>query len=165
MANMSKTYLLPYLKDYIDLEYLKKLENTYIFYNGEYKFCMQYEFSGKKGFTDYEARLMSNEYFVEAVDISKTQVIYVFDFPEELLPIVEIFIEGRYSYLPEKEKIKRFLSENFRIDASHRIFHILDRTQMLRKMMEDQLGVEIPEELDLADPPDIDSEEFKNKRQ
>lgn len=163
MANKSKTYLLPYLQDYIDLKFIKKIEDTYIFYNGEYKFCMKYEFSGKKDFTDYEEELMTNEYFVEAIDISKTQVLYVFDFPEELFPVVELFIEGRYSYLPKKEKIKEFLSENFQIDSSHKIFHILDRTTVLRSLMEDKLGVEIPEELDLAEKPDINNEEFNTK--
>lgn len=160
MANKSKTYLLPYLQDYIDIRFVKKLENTYIFYKQEYKFCMQYEFSGKKEFTDYETELMTNEYFVEAVDISKTQVLYVFDIPEELMPVVELFIEGRYSYLPKKEKIKGFLVDKFHLELSHRIFHILDRSSMLRSAMEETLGVEIDERMDLADPPNIETEEF-----
>lgn len=160
MANMSKTYLLPYIHDYVPLKFLKQLENTYIFYNKEYKFCMQYEFSGKKEFTDYETALMTNDYFIEAIDISKTQVLYVFDFPEELFEIVELFIEGKYSYLPEKNKIKKFLMDKFHLGLSHRIFHILDRTEELRALMEDTLGVEIDDRLDLADPPDIRTEEF-----
>ena len=161
---MSKTYLLPYLQDYIELKFLDKLENTYIFYEKEYKFCMQYEFSGKKEFTDYETALMTSEYFVEAVDISKTQVLYVFDFPEELLPIVELFIEGRYSYLPKKEKIKEFLRDKFRVEPSHKIFHILDRSEKLRVAMEESLGVMIDKKMDLADPPDIGTEEFNSNK-
>lgn len=163
MANMSKTYLLPYMHDYLDIKFLDKLEQTYIFYEHEYKFCMQYEFSGKKEFIDYETAIMRNEYFVEALDISKTQVLYVFDFPEELLPVVELFIEGRYSYLPNKEKVKQFLQEKFRLEAGHRIFHILDRSIMLREAMENALGVEIDERMDLADPPDIRTEEFNKQ--
>jgi hypothetical protein len=163
MANKSKTYFLPYMQDYIKLKFIRRIENTYMFFNGEYKFCIEYEFSGKKAFVDYEAALMGNEYFVEALDISKTHVLYVFELPEELYPVVELFIEGKYSYLPEKDKIKGFLAENFQIAPSHKIFHILDRTSELRRLMEDKLGVEIPEELDLTDPPNIENEEFNNK--
>lgn len=164
MANKSKTYVLPYMQEFIDLKFLSKLENTYIFYNKEYRFCMQYEFSGKKEFTDYETALMTNEYFVEAIDISKTQVLYVFDFPEKLFPILELFIEGRYSYLPEKEKLKAFLVEKFHIELSHRVLHILDRSSELRALMEDTLGVRINEDVDLADPPDTQTEEFNNTK-
>jgi hypothetical protein len=164
MANKSKTYLLPYMQDYIDLKYLDRLENTYVFYNAEYRFCMMYIFSGKKDFTDYEESLMRNEYFVEAVDVSTTHVLYVFDFPDELYPVVELFIQGRYSYLPKKDKIKEFLSENFQIDDSHKIFHILDRSSELRELMEEMLGVEIDEKQDLAEKPDIINEEFNTTK-
>jgi hypothetical protein len=160
MANKSKTYLLPYMADHIELSFIQRLKNTYILYNGVYQFCMEYEFTGKKVFTDYEASLVRNPLFVEMADIDKEHVVYVFDFPDEMFPIIDLFTKGRYSYLPDKGKIKRFLMANFGVKSDHRIFHILDRTVYLRSALEDTLGVAIPEELDLEDPPDLVNEQL-----
>lgn len=160
MANKSKTYLLPYMVEFIDLKFINKIVNTYIFYNREYTFCIEYEFSGKKDFVDYEADLMANEYFIESLDTSDTQVLYVFELPAEMYPVIELFIDGKYSYLPYKERIKEFLITHFGIDSSHRIMHILDRSEELRVMLENDLGIKLPPELDLAEKPDLLTEEF-----
>ena len=161
MANKSKTYLLPYVDDYIPIRYTKRLEDTYLFYEQEYKFCLLFKFSGTKEFLKYETELMGNEYFDKTVDIHPDKVLYVFDIPGELYEIIDLFLDGKYSYLPDKDKVKDFLVENFKISRNHRIFHILDRSQILREEMERKLKVTIPEELDLSDRPDIETEQFK----
>jgi hypothetical protein len=161
MANKSKTYLLPYMAEYIEVKFLTRLVNTYAFMNGEYKFCLLYDFSAKKVFMDYEESLTKNPYYVDSVDVSKEQVVYIFDYPEAMIPIVNQFMDGKYSYLPDKDTVKRYLMTNFGITTSHRIFHILDRTEYLRSKIEESLGLDpIPEHLDLEDPPDKDSEEI-----
>ena len=161
--NKSKTYFLPYMKDYIPLKFIDQLINTYMFYNKDYKFCLLYKFSGKKAYLDYEEELMQNEYFSETLDIDHDKVLYVFDMPTELFEIVDLFLEGKYSYLPFKDKIKQFLTYHFKLRKNHKIFHILDRSEILRKFLEEDLKVVIPEELDLSDPPDKQTEEFKLK--
>lgn len=160
MANTSKTYFLPYMSDYIPIKYPTKILNTYLFYENEYKFCLLYTFSGKKSFIDYETELMNNEYFYKAIDIHPDKILYVFDIPGELYEILDLFIQGKYSYLPRKEKIKEFLILNFNLTRDHKIFHILDRTDELKKQMEKELNIVIPEGLDLFDPPIIADEEF-----
>lgn len=161
MANKSKTYLLPYMASYIDIKFLSRLNNTYAIMNDEFKFCLRYDFSAKKVFMDYEESLTKNPYYVDAVDVTKEEVIYIFDYPEAVIPIVKLFMEGKYSYLPDKDIIKRYLMQHFGIQTSHRIFHILDRTVYLRSKIEESLGLDpIPEHLDLEDPPNKDIEEL-----
>lgn len=161
MANKSKTYLLPYIDDYIPIKYTGSLLDTYLFYQQDYKICLLFRFNGSKKFLDYETELMSNEYFDRIIDIHPDKVLYVFHTPEDLFSIINLFLEGKYSYLPEKDKIKDFLIDNFNLPENHRIFHILDRSEQLREQLEDRLKVKIPEDLDLAEPPEIEMEEFK----
>lgn len=163
MANKSKTYLLPYINDYIPIKYARFLENTYLFYEEEYKICLLYKFNGTKNFLKYEDLLMSNEYFYKTIDIYPDRVLYIFEVPDDLFSIIDLFLDGKYSKLPEKNKIKRFLIENFNLNKNHKIFHILDRSQILREQMEERLKVSIPVGLDLSDPPDKNTEEFKDK--
>ena len=164
MANKSKTYLLPYINDYIDLKFISQLQDTFLFYENDYKICLLYRFNGSKAFLRYEEVLMGNELFYKIIDIHPDKVLYVFDVPEELFKVIELFLDGKYSYLPDKDKIKRFLSINFNIPENHRIFHILDRSDILREQMELRLNTKIPEGLDLSDPPKVDREEFKEER-
>lgn len=161
MANKSKTYLLPYIGDYIPIDYTDRLEDTYLFFEKEYKICLLYDFKGSRAFLNYETTLMENEYFCKVLDIHPGKVLYVFDVPDELFKVIDLFLDGKYSYLPDKDKIKQFLMKNFKISDNHRIFHILDRSQDLRDEMEKELKVTIPEGLDLAEPPRIETEEFK----
>lgn len=160
-VNKSKTYVLPYMTDYIDLKFVQSIINTYLFYNGEYKFCILYKFSGKKEFTDYEDSLLSNPLFDTTVDVSTDQVLYVFDIPDDMYDIIETFIEGKYSRLPNKNKIKNFLIDHFNLSHNNIIFHVLDRSEVLREKIEGELNIEIDEELDLSDPPNVEAEEFK----
>lgn len=163
MANKSKTYLLPFINDYIPIKFITLLEDTYIFFKKDYKICLLYKFSGKKSFIDYETELMSNEYFEKAIDIGVDKVIYIFHVPDDLFSIIDLFLEGKYSYLPEKNKIKDFLISKFNLRPNHRIFHILDRTKILKDELETKLSAIIPEGQDLASPPDIHTEEFNRE--
>lgn len=160
-ANKSKTYIIPYINDFIPIKFTSLLVNSYLFYKKEYKICLLYKFSGKKGFTDYESELMANEYFIEAVDVDKDHVLYVFEVPDELYEIIDMFLEGKYSYLPNKNIVKDFLIDHFKLTKNHRIFHILDRSPELKEELEKELAVKIPDGVDLSSPPDILTEEFK----
>lgn len=162
-TNKSKTYFLPYMNEYIPIKHVSSILNTYLFYKEEYKFCILYKFSGKKSFLDYETELMTNEYYIETLDVDHDKVLYVFDVPSDMFAVIDLFLEGKYSYLPNKDKIKQFLKYHYKLPRNHRIFHILNRTEILKKDLEEDLGVTIPEGLDLSDPPNKMTEEFKLK--
>lgn len=160
-VNKSYSYLLYYINKYIPLKFIKEnLENTYIFYEDSYKICLLYKFSGKKIFTDYEFELENNRYYEKTIDVDKEKVVYVFTVPDELYEILEIFIEGKYSKLPEKEKLKDFLMKTFLLPKTDKIFHVLDKTPLLKSLLENNLNVKISDDLDLSDPPNINEEEF-----
>lgn len=154
----SKTYLLPYINDYIEIKFPGRLKNTYISFNNEYAFCLRYEYSGKKEFVNYERELENNKYYKSTYDINKKEVLYVFDIPEELFDIVDLFVSGKYSYMPNKEKVIGFLMKNFGLSLESKIVKILNRDEALKKEIEDQLNVKIPIGMDLSSPPDLDSE-------
>ena len=159
VSNKSKTYLLPFFNEYVPIKYPRKLINTFLFYENEYKFCLLYEFSGKRDFIKYESELCGSEFYYKTVDITD-KVLYVFDIPEDLYEIIDLFLSGKYSYLPNKDMIKEFIIDNFGVSANHRIFHILDRSEQLRDEMERKLNTRIPKNLDLSEAPDIKKEEF-----
>lgn len=160
-SNKSKTYILPYMAKYLNVKFVDKIIDTFCFYEDGYNFCLLYEFSGKRSFIDYEDELKNNELFVDSIDIGRDKVLYIFDYPDEIFDLLNLFFDGKYSYLPDIEIIKKFLTFHFKLRKNHRIFHILDRSELLRQSLEKELDIKIPLTLDLADPPDKETEVFK----
>ena len=93
ITNKSKTYLLPYINDFIPLKFVSSILNTYVFYKGEYRFCILYKFSGKKVFLDFEQELENNDHFIETLDVEHDKVLYVFDVPDELYNIFVNYLQ------------------------------------------------------------------------
>lgn len=160
----SKTYVLPYINKYINIKFIDRLVNTYLFFNNDYAFCLRYKFSGKKEFTEYEKQLEKSKYYKETVDINKEEVLYVFDIPDELFTVVDLYTSGKYSYLPEKELIIEFLITNFNLTLDNKIIKILNRDKGLREEIEEKLNVRISEDMDLSSPPNLELENFIFKR-
>jgi hypothetical protein len=158
--NKSKTYILYYIGKYIPIKFLDKLNNTYIFFNNEYKICLRYTYSGKLEFTKYEKELESNEYYESTIDITKSEVLYTFNVPLELLDVLDLFISGKYSYLPEQEELVDFLICNFGLTEESKIIRIIRRDNELREALEEELNTKIPKDLDLSSLPDLDNENF-----
>jgi len=159
--NKSKSYLLAYINQYIKIKYIAKLNNTYLFYNNEYAFCLRYEYSGKKEFTEYERELENNKYYKGTVDINKKEVLYIFDIPDELFETVDLYVSGKYSYLPNKELLINFLKKNFELTNDHKIIKIINRDIRLKHEIEENLNIKIPEGMDLSSLPDLECENFK----
>lgn len=160
-VNKSKTYILPFINEYIPLKFFKDIINTYLFYEDSYKFCIKYKFSGKKEFTDFERELERNPLYYKTIDINKNEVVYIFHIPIELMDIIDLFLEGKYSYIPRKEVINEFFINKFNLPLNNKISKILNRDEDLRQELEEQLNVTIPEGLDLSSPPIIEDEIFK----
>lgn len=158
--NKSKTYLLPYIDAYIPIKFFAQLKNTYVSFNNSYSFCLRYEYSAKKQFVDYERELEKNKYYKKTIDISKKEVLYVFDIPEDLFDVVDLYMSGKYSYLPQKEVVIGFLMKNFGLTIENKIIKILNRDEKLKEEIEDQLNVKIPDGMDLSSKPDVEDENF-----
>lgn len=162
ILNKSKTYFLPYFNQFVKIKFLERLENTYISYENEYAFCLRYTYSGKLDFTKYEGELQNNKYYRETIDISKTEVLYVFDIPDELFETLDLYVSGKYSYLPNKDIVIDFLIRNFGIDKENKIIKILNRDKQLKEELEYALNVKISDSIDLSSPPILDNENFDN---
>lgn len=156
----SKTYFLPYINEYIPIKFLSRLATTYISYDNSYAFCLRYEYSGKKEFTEYERELENNKYYKFTIDINKKEVLYVFEIPEELFDTLDLFVSGKYSYLPNKEFLINYLRTNFGLPSDHKIIKIINRDDTLRYEIEEQLNVRIPIQNDLSSPPDLSDENY-----
>lgn len=162
--NKSKTYLLPYIDEFIKIKFVDRLKNTYVFLNDEYKICLLYEYSAKKGFSDYEKELEENEYYNKTIDIDKKTVLYVFDIPLEIVDCVDLFLSGKISYMPRREIMISFLVKNFNIKQDNDLIKIIKRDPNYKIKLESELNVKIPEGLDLTSSPDIEDETFKYQK-
>lgn len=163
VSNKSKTYILPFINELLPIKFLNNLINTYIFYDGDYKFCMKYKFSGKLEFMNYEKEIENNPLYHSTVDINKSEVVYILNIPIELIDTVDLFIQGKYSYINNKEIINKFYIEKYHLPVNNKIWEILYRAESLRRKLEEELNVTICPEMDLSSPPDINNETFKIK--
>lgn len=160
-VNKSKTYLSYYINKYIPIEFHNKLKNTYIAFNDEYYYwCMLYEFSGKLDFTTYEEKLENNPYYVKTIDTDRTHVLYIFSIPEELNDVINLFVSGKYSKLPDRDDLIKYLVRTYNLPLNHDIVRILRKDPKLKERLENELDVIIDDDLDLSDLPDLDSENY-----
>lgn len=163
LPNKSKTYLLPYINEYVCIKFFEKLENTYISFNDEYKICLRYSYSGKKEFTEYEKELESNIYYEKTIDINKKEVLYIFNIPEELFSTLDLFVSGKYSYLPKKELLINFLIKNFGLTLNSKIIKVINRDEQIKRELEEELNVKIPDGQDLSSAPELEQENYYYK--
>ena len=154
--------MLPYINKYIDIKFIELLRNTYMFFNSEYSFCLRYTFLGNKQFADYERYLETNEYHVRTIDISKNEVLFVFRLPDELYSVADLFVSGKYSYMPDLPMVKEFLMNKFCLNREHVVMKVLDRSDDLKEAMEEKYRIKIPKGQDLASLPDCDHENFEH---
>lgn len=179
--NKSKTYLLPLLSEVVefDLKYYSYLKNTFIFDKDDiYKDCIfiLHDFSFKNPeFTLYEHKLIDNPYFVDLIDISNTEVLYIYKFPEEYLHEYNQFKKGNYSKfgIDAKELILEFWTAiyNNNVNAVSflvKIKQILFKDKKLKKKIEEELSsknhkVIISDDAELTDPINEEYETFDIK--
>jgi hypothetical protein len=171
--NKSKTYLLPLLSELVefDRKFFDNLRNVFIADDlDRYKNCIYilHDFSFRNPeFTKYENKLTQSEYFVDLIDIDD-QVLYVFKFPEEYMHEYNKFKEGKYSHfgLDAKELILDFYTSIFQgnlnaVNFLLKLKQILFKDKKLKKQIEENLGVSLPDDAELTDLIDMETETFK----
>jgi predicted phage-related endonuclease len=143
----------------LDIAFFSSLKNTYLFYEGDRKVCFLYKYLGNKKFGEYEKMLENSPYYHKTIDVSNDKVLYVMDIPEELEDIIETFLEGKYSKLPNPEELICFLKFHYGADENSRIVRIIRKDHKLKKEIEELIGQSIGD-LDLASIPDCNKENF-----
>lgn len=162
VLNKSKTYLLYYFSETIGVKFFNLLKNTYLYYEGEKKICFLYKYSGSKKFSEFERSLEKNENYVKTIDVSSDKVLYIMNVPEGLDHVIDLFLRGKYSELPEREELIFFLKSNFGLSDESKIIRVVNKDPILKDQIEKTIGQSIGD-LDLASVPEFDKENFTKK--
>lgn len=173
--NKSKTYLLPLLAEVVDMDvkFFNHLVNTYIFDDmDKYPGCffILHDFSFKNpAFTAYEHKLTDNQYFVDLIDIND-QVLYIFKFPEEYTEEYLHFVNGKYSKFGEdaKKVILAYYTKIYQgnlnaVNFLLKLKQILFKEPILKKKLEEELGVKLSSDAELTDVIEVKDETFNIK--
>ncbi len=120
--------------------------------------ALLYRFCGDAEFTRFEAALEQFRNFKYKIDTDPYHVLFVFDVPEETRASYEHFVNGRYSEIDDIVKLKILDYHGFNMDGS--TAKILFKSPSLKKELEEQLDVTIPEENELHSPPKLHEETF-----
>jgi len=120
--------------------------------------ALLYRFCGDAEFTRFEAALEQFRNFKYKIDTDPYHVLFVFDVPEETRTSYEHFVNGRYSEIDDIVKLKILDYHGFNMDGS--TAKILFKSPSLKKELEEQLDVTIPEENELHSPPKLNEETF-----
>jgi hypothetical protein len=120
--------------------------------------ALLYRFCGDAEFTRFEAALEQFRNFKYKIDTDPYHVLFVFDVPEETRASYEHFVNGRYSEIDDIVKLKILDYHGFNMDGS--TAKILFKSPSLKKELEEQLDVTIPEENELHSPPKLNEETF-----
>jgi len=120
--------------------------------------ALLYRFCGDAEFTRFEAALEQFRNFKYKIDTDPYHVLFVFDVPEETRTSYEHFVNGRYSEIDDIVKLKILDYHGFNMDGS--TAKILFKSPSLKKELEEQLDVTIPDENELHSPPKLNEETF-----
>jgi len=151
-------FILPVLKkSKSQLKYDSYFINAFVDDNSEY-ISLLYRFTGTEIYKNFEQTLMSDPLFVTHKDYDPYHVMYVFRIPKELQTDVEAFKEGKYSLFSNtlRQRILKFYGGED--EAS--IMKIIRQDENLRKQLGEHLGVELPEDAELASKPDLKIETY-----
>lgn len=146
--------------DFNVFDYLVKmgLENAYL---NDYSFpmndCIYLVFKPEKitkEFIDFGEEILENhEQFVDSYDL-EDGIVYIFSILPEYKEDVNLCYNGKYS--STSSRFKSLFPNKVRTTAGKLVFYnnwmILHKHPQFKKYMEEKIGEEIPNELDLWDP-------------
>jgi ssDNA-binding Zn-finger/Zn-ribbon topoisomerase 1 len=160
MKTKSFTYILPLMAHFIDLR-KRNLVNTFIgcsdYPELDNHIFLLYKFHGTKEYILYEEELENNTLFEKKFDPDKEHVMFAFKVPEDYQDVYNQFKAGKYSELPEDYKIQIFKYHNI-LSADHKVAKVLFKHPDLREELEERIGVEIPENMEVSSIPDMNLE-------
>jgi hypothetical protein len=131
--------------------------NTYL--NRKGYIVLKYRFFNVEDYKEFEYTLTRHELFNKLIDNEHQYVMVQFKVPDIYINDVHKFIDGKYSRLsdPYKKRILQFHHYN----KGGELGQILYKTDRRKKQLELELGVNLSEDLELYDRPDLDLEYYK----
>lgn len=159
--NKTSLMLLPLLnKSQNNLKFNSYFTNAFIDENKQY-IGIVYRFTGSEQYKDFEESLLKDKLCVKHIEYDRYHVMYLFRIPDEFIDDVELFFEGKYSKFSKKLKDQVIKFHN--ITKNGTIYQILYRSEELRKLIEEDLGVTLLEDAELSSIPVKEEEMFKMK--
>ena len=144
----SFAYLLPMLGPHKELFMLDKLVNVFIATeNNKDCIALLYRFSSDPLFLQLEKAFKQFSYFREVEDIDPYHVLFVFNVPEKYRREYNKFIKGKYSKLLKMYKLH--ILEFFNLDTDSQVCHVLFKSAKRKKLLENILGCELPDDSEL----------------
>lgn len=108
----------------------------------------------------FRSTLESFEIFISSTEIGKEFIAYTLKIRDKFKTILNLFIKGKYSQLPIDYKLKIL---SFHDEDMHSLMgEVLFKSKKRREYLEELLGCEIDEDLDLLSLPE--NEEFNIKK-
>lgn len=94
---------------------------------------------------------------------TETEIFITFNVPKELEESYNCFLNGSFSKIKpiDKTTILKFIKNNSSGDYHTMIRSVLIKSDKRRKVMEEELKVKIPDNIELSSKPDLISETFK----
>jgi hypothetical protein len=123
--------------------------------------ALLYRYSGEPMFTKFESALCSFRNFRRKVDPDPHHVLFVFDVPEEAKSSYAAFKEGRYSEISDDWKLR--ILEFHGYDFDGHTGQILFKDPGLRRTLEEQLDVRLPDNAELYSKPSSSVEVFSSE--
>ena len=150
-----------------ELFMLDKLVNVFIATeNNSNCIALLYRFSADPLFLQLEKAFKQFSYFREVEDIDPYHVLFVFNIPDKYKREYNKFIKGKYSKLAKMYKLH--ILEFFNLDKDSQVCQVLFKSPKRKKLLEDILGVELPNNSELLSIVDsketYDSKIYKPKK-
>lgn len=144
-------------EEYTDI--LSVLENTYCFYKNGDKNKKKFVFECRKSDKNL-SELFKSDTFVELIE-NEDKTIFLFDV-NDIKTTYEHFINGKYSKISEDDKsiILDFVYNHFDKKVFKKTSEILYKKDELRKELEKNLNMSLPEGIELSSKIEIDTETF-----
>ncbi len=164
--NKSRTYLLPLLMNKYDIE-MSFVENTYLYTVDDFesvRLHISCKFDNEEQMVSFESKAFrKNTYIRKSKGESDNNVIYTLPLAKEHHNTYHLFIDGKYSKIQNIDKNTIMMFWNRLYKGANKPFlskvrQIFDRSDILKKELEEQLKVRLPEGAELSSVINIEDE-------
>lgn len=159
LPTKTELFLLPTLNKTIRyLEYDSYFVSAQLDHTYQY-LCLKYRFTGTERYKMFEEKLLTDPLCVSHIDHGKYYVTYIFKIPLKFKEDIVSFMDGKYSNF-SKALRKQLPKFHGTVESAH-LMGIIKRDKSLKKIMEKDLGMELPDDIELASKPNPDVEIYK----
>lgn len=159
LPTRTTTFLLPLLnKSKQELKTDSYFVNAFISDDHEY-LCLLYRYTGTNLYKLFEEKILKEKLCVKHVEYDKYHVMYLFKIPSEFRKDVEHFLEGKYSKF--SDTLKRQILKFYGGTKENAVSQIVNKSSQLKKLIEKDLKLTLPDDIELASKPILEQEIYK----